>query len=126
MQAFRNTLWVVFSYYKEISINSKRFKLHEYQIKIIFVNTASSCSSKSYLKIGHQSEAVLENNLIKQLRDLSYASVKIQDCEALVANLQSQFSFSTKPTAKEFDAILNHLAKGNVFEKTRRYETVFN
>jgi hypothetical protein len=30
-----------FSYYKEISINSKRFKLHEYQIKIIFVNTAS-------------------------------------------------------------------------------------
>jgi type I restriction enzyme R subunit len=33
---------------------------------------------------GHQSEAVLENNLIKQLRDLSYASVKIQDGEALV------------------------------------------
>jgi type I restriction enzyme R subunit len=77
------------------------------------------------LKIGHQSEAVLENNLIKQLRDLSYASVKIQDCEALVANLQSQFSlFNETITAKEFDAILNHLAKGNVFEKTRRYETV--
>jgi type I restriction enzyme R subunit len=61
------------------------------------------------LKIGHQSEAVLENNLIKQLRDLSYASVKIQDCEALVANLQSQFSLfnETTITAKEFDAILN-------------------
>jgi hypothetical protein len=76
MQAFRNTLWVVFSYYKEISINSKRFK-HEYQIKIIFVNTASKIVVVLNLKIGHQSEAVLENNLIKQLRDLSYASVKI-------------------------------------------------
>jgi type I restriction enzyme R subunit len=73
------------------------------------------------LKIGHQSEAVLENNLIKQLRDLSYASVKIQDCEALVANLQSQISLfnETTITAKEFDTILNHLAKGNVFEKDK-------
>jgi type I restriction enzyme R subunit len=43
-----------------------------------------------------------------------------------VANLQSQFSLFKTITAKEFDAILNHLAKGNVFEKTRRYETVFN
>jgi type I restriction enzyme R subunit len=31
--------------------------------------------------MSHQSEAVLENNLIKQLRGLSYASVKIQDGE---------------------------------------------
>ncbi|MFT5646702.1 MAG: type I restriction enzyme R subunit, partial [Aureispira sp.] len=68
-----------------------------------------------------QSEAVLENNLIKQLRDLSYASVKIQDGEALVANLQSQLALfnETTFTAKEFDAILNHLAKGNVFEKAK-------
>jgi type I restriction enzyme R subunit len=77
------------------------------------------------LKIGHQSEAVLENNLIKQLRDLSYASVKIQDCEALVANLQKPISFQRNHYyCQKFDAILNHLAKGNVFEKTRRYETV--
>jgi type I restriction enzyme R subunit len=61
------------------------------------------------------------------LRDLSYASVKIQDGEALVANLQSQLALFMKPfTAKEFDAILNHLAKGNVFEKPKRYEIVFN
>jgi hypothetical protein len=32
----------------------------------------------------------------------------------------------TTITAKEFDAILNHLAKGNVFEKRQDYETVFN
>lgn len=71
--------------------------------------------------MGHQSEAVLENNLIKQLRDLSYASVKIQDGAALVDNLQSQLALfnDTTFTAKEFDAILNHLAKGNVFEKAK-------
>jgi type I restriction enzyme R subunit len=48
------------------------------------------------MAMSHQSEAVLENNLIKQLRDLSYASVKIQDGEALVANLQSQLALFTK------------------------------
>jgi type I restriction enzyme R subunit len=71
--------------------------------------------------MSHQSEAVLENNLIKQLRGLSYASIKIQDGEALVANLQSQLALfnETTFTAKEFDAILNHLAKGNVFEKAK-------
>ncbi|MEZ7505296.1 type I restriction endonuclease subunit R [Flavobacterium sp. Arc2] len=71
--------------------------------------------------MSHQSEAVLENNLIKQLQDQSYASVKIQDGAALVANLQSQLALfnDTTFTVKEFDAILNHLAKGNVFEKAK-------
>ncbi|WP_198554640.1 hypothetical protein [Flavobacterium sp. ALD4] len=68
--------------------------------------------------MSHQSEALLENNLIKQLRDLSYASATIQDGAALVGNLQSQLALLNKTTftAKEFDAILNHLAKGTVFE----------
>jgi type I restriction enzyme R subunit len=71
--------------------------------------------------MSHQSEAILENNLIKQLRGLEYASVKIQDGAALVSNLQSQLALfnETTFTAKEFDAILNHLAKGNVFEKAK-------
>jgi type I restriction enzyme R subunit len=71
--------------------------------------------------MSHESEAVLENNLIKQLRDLNYASVKIQDGAALDANLQSQLALfnDTTFTVKEFDAILNHLAKGNVFEKAK-------
>ena len=71
--------------------------------------------------MGHQSEAVLENNLIRQLRDLAYASVQIQDGTALVSNLKSQLEVfnETTFTAKEFDAILNHLAKGNVFEKAK-------
>lgn len=71
--------------------------------------------------MSHQSEAILENNLIKQLRGLAYASIQIQDGAALVANLQSQLERfnETTFTAKEFDAIINHLAKGTVFEKAK-------
>jgi len=37
-----------------------------------------------------QPEAILENNLIKQLIGLGYASVKIHGGDALVSNLKSQ------------------------------------
>ena len=71
--------------------------------------------------MSHQSEATLENNLIKQLIGLKYASVKIQDGDALVSNLKSQLEVfnETTFTNKEFDAVLNHLAKGNVFDKAK-------
>ncbi|HJS00525.1 MAG TPA: HsdR family type I site-specific deoxyribonuclease, partial [Flavobacterium sp.] len=71
--------------------------------------------------MSHQSEAVLENNLIKQLVSLNYSPVKIQDGVALVTNLKNQLEVfnDTNFTIKEFDAILNHLAKGNVFEKAK-------
>ena len=68
-----------------------------------------------------QSEGILESNLIKQLVDLGYELAKIHDGDAFVANLKMQLeAFNhTTFTAKEFDAILNHLAKGNVFEKAK-------
>lgn len=71
--------------------------------------------------MSHQSEALLENNLIKQLIGLGYASVKITDVEGLLSNLKNQLELfnETTFTPKEFDAILNHLAKGNVFEKAK-------
>ncbi len=71
--------------------------------------------------MSHQSEALLEKNLINQLIGLGYSTVAIQDGEALVANLKSQLELfnETTFTVKEFDAILNHLAKGNVFEKAK-------
>jgi type I restriction enzyme R subunit len=71
--------------------------------------------------MSHQSEAQLENNLIQQLRALGYASVKIQDGDALIANLKSQLELfnQTSFSTKEFDAVLNHLAKGSVFEKAK-------
>jgi len=68
-----------------------------------------------------QSEAILESNLIKQLVSLGYESVKIHDGDAFVFNLKMQLEAFNKTTftTKEFDAILNHLAKGNVFEKAK-------
>ncbi|WP_272023028.1 type I restriction endonuclease subunit R [Olleya namhaensis] len=75
-----------------------------------------------------QSELQLENNLIKQLVGLGYQNVTITDGDALVSNLKAQLegfnktSFSTK----EFDTILNHLAKGNVFEKAKTLRDRFN
>ena len=71
--------------------------------------------------MSHQSEAILENNLIKQLIDLDYAPVKVMDGDALVSNLKTQLEVFNKTTYtdKEFDGILNHLAKGNVFQKAK-------
>ncbi len=75
-----------------------------------------------------QSEAILENNLIQQLLGLGYASIKIHDGDALLSNLQTQLETfnKTKFTTKEFSAILNHLAKGNVFEKAKMLRDRYN
>jgi type I restriction enzyme R subunit len=75
-----------------------------------------------------QSEAILENNLIKQLVGLGYASVQIHDGDALLSNLQQQLEAfnNTTFTAKEFGVILNHLAKGGVFEKAKSLRDRFN
>lgn len=71
--------------------------------------------------MSHQSETLLEKNLIQQLIGLGYASVNITDAAGLLSNLKNQLELfnETTFTAKEFDAILNHLAKGNVFEKAK-------
>ena len=75
-----------------------------------------------------QSEALLENNLIQQLVGLGYTAVKVPDATALVANLKSQLEAFNKTTYsnKEFDAILNHLAKGSVFEKAKTLRDRFS
>ena len=78
--------------------------------------------------MSHQSEATLENKLIKQLIGLGYQSVKIPDGDALVANLKTQLEAFNNDTysTKEFDAILNHLAKGNVFQKAKTLRDRFS
>ncbi|OBX26822.1 type I restriction enzyme R subunit [Gelidibacter algens] len=67
----------------------------------------------------HQPEAILEHNLIQQLVGLGYERVTIPDGEHLLSNLKSQLERfnNTSFSDKEFDNILNHLAKGTVFEK---------
>lgn len=78
--------------------------------------------------MSHQSEALLENNLISQLRSLGYELVKIHDGDAFISNLKSQLEKFNKTTftVKEFDSILNHLAKGNVFEKAKTLRDRFH
>ncbi|WP_298879793.1 type I restriction endonuclease subunit R [uncultured Polaribacter sp.] len=68
-----------------------------------------------------QSELQLENDLIKQLVDLGYHKVTVLEGVALVANLKSQLERFNQLTfsEKEFQKILNHLEKGNVFEKSK-------
>ncbi|MCK5280761.1 MAG: hypothetical protein KAK04_19545, partial [Cyclobacteriaceae bacterium] len=61
-----------------------------------------------------QPEAILENNLVKQLTGLGYARVQIHDEEGILTNLKAQLEQFNKTSfsEKEFNAILNHLAKG--------------
>lgn len=75
-----------------------------------------------------QSEAILENNLIQQLGGLGYQSVRIADGAELLSNLQTQLeSFNnTTFSQKEFNAILNYLAKGNVFDKAKTLRDRYN
>ncbi len=68
-----------------------------------------------------QSEAILENNLIHQLVGLGYAPVRINDEAAMLVNLQRQLEAfnGLKFSEREFESILNHLGKGNVFERAK-------
>ena len=68
-----------------------------------------------------QSEQILENELVKQLQSLGHSFVQIHDESALVANLKSQLEKHNKLklSDKEFAKVLNHLNKGNVFERAK-------
>lgn len=75
-----------------------------------------------------QSELQLENKLIKQLAGLGYKNVVISDGDGLLSNLKTQLEAfnNTVFNAREFETILNHLAKGNVFEKAKTLRDRFN
>lgn len=68
-----------------------------------------------------QSEAALEENLIRQLVGLGYKQVTIPDEKALLANLKSQLELHNNVTLTdaEFELVLHHLNKGNVFERAK-------
>lgn len=71
--------------------------------------------------MSRQSEAVLEDNLVKQLIKQGYEPVAIPDEDALLANFRTQIEKHNKVTLSdtEFSRVLNHLNKGNVFEKAK-------
>jgi type I restriction enzyme, R subunit len=69
----------------------------------------------------HQSETELEEQLIQKLDGLGYSCVQIHSEQNVLDNLRSQLGTFNKTifSEREFDIILNHLAKGNVFEKSK-------
>lgn len=74
-----------------------------------------------------QSEQNLENNLIKQLTSLGYDRVVISDEAALLANLKAQTEKHNQLslTDTEFHKILNHLNKGNIFDRAKTLRDKF-
>lgn len=66
-----------------------------------------------------QPEYVLEQKLVEQLQDLGHKRVSIRNERELIENLKIQLELhnKTKFSDKEFEKILNHLSKGNVFER---------
>lgn len=69
-----------------------------------------------------QSEAALENNLIKTLVDGGYEQVLIKDEKELESNFKQQLERfnNTTFTDDEFKKILIHLEGGSIFEKAKK------
>ena len=69
-----------------------------------------------------QSEQELERDLIQRLTGLGYEAVQIRDSQELKANLKTQLEKHNKTQFSdlEFNSILNHLDKGNVFDRAKR------
>jgi len=68
-----------------------------------------------------QPEAVLEDDLLKQLKQQSFELVSVTDEASLLANLKSQLENlnDVQLSQNEFKQVLNHLAKGSIFEKAK-------
>lgn len=76
--------------------------------------------------MGYQSEAELENQLIRQLISQDYKEVVINDYEALLNNFRNQFFEFNKEklggepfSDKEWDRLLNYLLGRTVFESAK-------
>jgi len=68
-----------------------------------------------------QPELLLEDNLVKQLTGLGYLFVALKDETELNTNLKTQLEKHNHISLsdKEFAKVLNHLNKGNVFERAK-------
>ncbi|MDT8447677.1 MAG: type I restriction endonuclease subunit R [bacterium] len=68
-----------------------------------------------------QPEAILEANLVQQLKGLGYAHASVQDEASLLANLKAQLEAfnGLQLTPREFTQVVNYLSKGNVLVKAK-------
>lgn len=76
--------------------------------------------------MGYQSEAELENQLIKQLKNQDYLEVEITNYDSLVANFRQQFfefnkrKLNDQPLSdKEWDRLMNYMLGRTVFESAK-------
>lgn len=74
-----------------------------------------------------QSEAVLEENLIKRLSDSGYERIKIKNEKELIANFKVQLEKLNKCqlTDDEFDKVLLFLDQGSIFDKAKKLRDHF-
>jgi type I restriction enzyme R subunit len=74
-----------------------------------------------------QSESQLEQSLIQQLERLGFEPVIIEDSDALTRNLRTQLEKFNQTTFSdtEFARILNHLNKGDRFQKAKTLRDYF-
>ncbi|AMV73633.1 type I restriction endonuclease subunit R [Desulfuromonas carbonis] len=77
--------------------------------------------ARRYAEQAYQSEAQLEQSLIRRLGGLGYDFVSIGNSAELRANLKRQLEKHNEVllTDAEFAKVLNHLDKGNVFERAK-------
>lgn len=75
----------------------------------------------------HQSETQLEKSLIEQLGRLGFSPVVLEDTDALISNLKTQLERFNQLTFSdtEFARILNHLNKGDRFQKAKTLRDYF-
>ena len=76
----------------------------------------------------HQSEAQLEASLVERLNRLGFSNVAVPDEDALLSNLRTQLEAFNATTFSdgEFGRILNHLRKGDRFEKAKTLRDRFS
>lgn len=69
----------------------------------------------------HQSEQELEKTLLKQMQGLGFEPVVLADSDAVLTNLRVQLSKfnNTVFSDAEFSQIINHLSKGDRFDKAK-------
>lgn len=84
--------------------------------------------NQNSVRMSSQPEYILEQKLVEQLQQLGHKKVTIRSEADLIRNLKTQLEVHNKKTfsEKEFEKILNHLAKGNVFEKAKTLRDKFH
>jgi type I restriction enzyme R subunit len=109
-------------------INNPNLIDHINRVGVEFYNADTYAAEKRrrdearrYAEQAYQSEAQLEQSLIRRLNGLGYESVAIRSADDLRANLKRQLEKHNEVslTDAEFARVLNHLDKGNVFERAK-------